>query len=99
MSKPCIIGVDVRETCRGLELEALTGRKPGPLPGGQRVALARATARRPSAFAMDDPLSDLDAKLGGQARLEIAALHPKLGVTFVYVTHDQDEAMMFAPGF
>ena len=70
-------------------------RKPGQLSGGQRqrVAMGRAIVRQPSVFLMDEPLSNLDAKLRVQMRADIAALQSRLGVTTVYVTHDQAEAM------
>ena len=86
---------DVREVASSLELGHLLERKPGQLSGGQRqrVALARAMVRQPSVFLMDEPLSNLDAKLRTQMRAEITALHRKLRATFVYVTHDQTEAM------
>jgi len=86
---------DVAEVAKALELSHLLDRKPGQLSGGQRqrVALARAMVRHPAAFLMDEPLSNLDAKLRVQMRTEIAELHRKLGATFVYVTHDQTEAM------
>ncbi|NGP45259.1 ABC transporter ATP-binding protein [Bacillaceae bacterium SIJ1] len=73
-------------------------RKPSTLSGGQRqrVALARAMVKKPSVFLMDEPLSNLDAKLRAQMRLELIELHKKLGTTFVYVTHDQVEAMSMA---
>ena len=78
-----------------LELEQYLDRKPGQLSGGQRqrVAMGRAIVRQPSAFLMDEPLSNLDAKLRVQMRAEIARLQRDLGVTTVYVTHDQVEAM------
>lgn len=78
-----------------LEIAPLLGRKPGQLSGGQRqrVALGRALVRDPAAFLLDEPLSNLDAKLRVQTRAEIAELHRKLGTTFIYVTHDQVEAM------
>jgi multiple sugar transport system ATP-binding protein len=78
-----------------LDVGHLLRRKPGQLSGGQRqrVALGRAMVRHPTVFLMDEPLSNLDAKLRVQMRAEIAALHRRLGVTFVYVTHDQSEAM------
>lgn len=71
------------------------GRKPSELSGGQRqrVALARAMVKKPSVFLMDEPLSNLDAKLRGQMRSELIQLHDRLGTTFIYVTHDQVEAM------
>lgn len=89
------IACDVDAICESLSIAALKNRKPGALSGGQRqrVALARAMVRQPSAFLMDEPLSNLDAKMRVQARAEIAALHRKLATTFVYVTHDQAEAM------
>ncbi len=85
----------VREAARMLELEEWLDRKPGQLSGGQRqrVAMGRAIVRRPSAFLMDEPLSNLDAKLRVQMRADIAKLQRNLGVTTVYVTHDQVEAM------
>jgi multiple sugar transport system ATP-binding protein len=78
-----------------LGLRDLMDRKPGALSGGQRqrVALARAIVRRPAVFLMDEPLSNLDAKLRGETRAELVALHQRLDATFVYVTHDQVEAM------
>jgi multiple sugar transport system ATP-binding protein len=85
----------VREAAALLELDMLLERKPGQLSGGQRqrVAMGRAIVREPSAFLMDEPLSNLDALLRGQMRAEIAQLQGRLGVTTVYVTHDQVEAM------
>jgi multiple sugar transport system ATP-binding protein len=73
----------------------LLDRKPKQLSGGQRqrVAVGRAIVRDPAAFLMDEPLSNLDAKLRVQARAELSKLHKKLGTTFIYVTHDQVEAM------
>ncbi|WP_108518773.1 ABC transporter ATP-binding protein [Bradyrhizobium algeriense] len=78
-----------------LDIAHLLRRKPGQLSGcqRQRVALGRAMVRHPAVFLMDEPLSNLDAKLRVQMRAEITALHRRLGVTFVYVTHDQAEAM------
>jgi multiple sugar transport system ATP-binding protein len=78
-----------------LELTEYLGRKPGQLSGGQRqrVALARAIVRQPAVFCMDEPLSNLDAKLRTETRAELVALHQRLSSTFVYVTHDQVEAM------
>ncbi len=78
-----------------LQLEALLERKPGQLSGGQkqRVALGRAMVREPWVFLMDEPLSNLDAELRVHMRAEIVQLHRRLGVTFIYVTHDQAEAM------
>jgi multiple sugar transport system ATP-binding protein len=85
----------VREIARLLELEPFLKRKPRALSGGQRqrVAMGRAIVRRPSVFLMDEPLSNLDAKLRVQMRAEIRGLQRELGVTTVYVTHDQIEAM------
>ena len=85
----------VRKAAAILELEANLDRKPGQLSGGQRqrVAMGRAIVRQPAAFLMDEPLSNLDAKLRVQMRAEIAALQRELAVTTVYVTHDQIEAM------
>jgi multiple sugar transport system ATP-binding protein len=85
----------VREIARLLELEPFLKRKPRALSGGQRqrVAMGRAIVRRPSVFLMDEPLSNLDAKLRVQMRAEIRGLQRDLGVTTVYVTHDQVEAM------
>ncbi|NKB39906.1 MAG: sn-glycerol-3-phosphate ABC transporter ATP-binding protein UgpC [Ilumatobacter sp.] len=85
----------VRQASKILELDANLDRKPGQLSGGQRqrVAMGRAIVRQPAAFLMDEPLSNLDAKLRVQMRAEIAALQRELAVTTVYVTHDQIEAM------
>ena len=84
-----------RSAAATLGLTEYLGRKPGQLSGGQRqrVALARAIVRRPAVFCMDEPLSNLDAKLRGETRAELVALHDRLDSTFVYVTHDQVEAM------
>jgi sn-glycerol 3-phosphate transport system ATP-binding protein len=89
------IDVRVRETAQMLELTELLGRRPGQLSGGQRqrVAMGRALVREPQAFLLDEPLSNLDAQLRTQMRSEIATLHRRLGITSVYVTHDQVEAM------
>ncbi len=89
------IGEAVRAVATTLRLESLLDRKPSQLSGGQkqRVALARAMVREPRAFLMDEPLSNLDAELRVHMRAEIAQLHRQLGATFVYVTHDQAEAM------
>ncbi len=78
-----------------LGLDGLLDRKPGQLSGGQRqrVALARAIVRHPAVFCMDEPLSNLDAKLRGETRAELVELHARLDSTFLYVTHDQIEAM------
>lgn len=88
----------VRETATKVELEALLKRRPSELSGGQRqrVALARAIVRTPKIFLMDEPLSNLDAKLRVTMRAELKHLHHELGVTTVYVTHDQMEAMTLA---
>src|ERR687897_3644265 len=85
----------VYEVARVLGLEELLDRKPGALSGGQRqrVAMGRAIAREPQAFLMDEPLSNLDAKLRVGMRASLAQLHARLGTTTVYVTHDQVEAM------
>ena len=85
----------VREAAKILDLEPLLDRKPKALSGGQRqrVAMGRAIVRNPKVFLMDEPLSNLDAKLRVQMRIEIAKLHEKLGATIIYVTHDQVEAM------
>jgi multiple sugar transport system ATP-binding protein len=85
----------VREAARILDLEKLLDRKPSALSGGQRqrVAMGRAIVRHPKVFLMDEPLSNLDAKLRVQMRLEISKIHQKLGATIIYVTHDQTEAM------
>ena len=88
----------VREAAAQVHMEDLLGRYPRQLSGGQRqrVALARAIVRRPSAFLMDEPLSNLDAKLRGYMRAELKHMQHELGVTTVYVTHDQVEAMTLA---
>jgi multiple sugar transport system ATP-binding protein len=85
----------VRETARILDLEPFLDRKPKHLSGGQRqrVAMGRAIVRQPSVYLMDEPLSNLDAKLRVQTRAEVVELQHRLGVTTVYVTHDQVEAM------
>ncbi|WP_183099451.1 ABC transporter ATP-binding protein [Nocardioides pelophilus] len=85
----------VAEAARLLDLEDVLGRKPRALSGGQRqrVAMGRAIVRKPQVFLMDEPLSNLDAKLRVSTRTQIAALQRRLGVTTVYVTHDQVEAM------
>ncbi|MGH3957959.1 ABC transporter ATP-binding protein [Mycobacterium sp.] len=94
MKKPQI-AEKVEETARILDLAELLDRKPSQLSGGQRqrVAMGRAIVRHPKAFLMDEPLSNLDAKLRVQMRGEIARLQRRLGTTTVYVTHDQTEAM------
>ncbi len=88
----------VDEAARILQIGALLGRKPKELSGGQRqrVAIGRAIVRKPKVFLFDEPLSNLDAELRTQMRVEIAKLHRDLGVTMVYVTHDQIEAMTLA---
>ena len=88
----------IQEAAATLGLEGLLDRKPGALSGGQRqrVALARAIVRRPEVFLMDEPLSNLDAKLRAQTRVELVELHRQLQTTIVYVTHDQVEAMTMA---
>ena len=85
----------VHEVAKILEIEQLLDRKPAALSGGQkqRVAIGSAIIRKPKAFLMDEPLSNLDAKLRVQMRSEISSLHQRLGATIIYVTHDQTEAM------
>lgn len=85
----------VTEAAKILDIEALLDRKPKALSGGQRqrVAMGRAIVRSPKVFLMDEPLSNLDAKLRVAMRTEIKKLHDRLGTTFIYVTHDQTEAM------
>ena len=85
----------VREAAKVLDIEHLLDRKPKALSGGQRqrVALGRAMVRNPAVFLLDEPLSNLDAKLRTSMRTEIIKLHQKLATTFIYVTHDQTEAM------
>ncbi|MGN0606449.1 MAG: ABC transporter ATP-binding protein [Oscillospiraceae bacterium] len=85
----------VEEAAKILDLSHLLDRKPKAMSGGQRqrVALGRAIVRSPKVFLLDEPLSNLDAKLRAQMRTEISKLHQKLGTTFIYVTHDQTEAM------
>ena len=85
----------VREVARLLAIDDLLHRRPGQLSGGQRqrVAMGRAIARQPSAFLMDEPLSNLDAKLRVQMRTELLRLHQRISTTTIYVTHDQVEAM------
>lgn len=85
----------VREAAKILDLDELLERKPAQLSGGQRqrVAMGRAIVRNPKVFLMDEPLSNLDAKLRVQMRTEISKLHQRLGNTIIYVTHDQTEAM------
>ncbi len=87
-----------REVARILQLEPYLDRRPAELSGGQRqrVAIGRALVRKPEVFLFDEPLSNLDAKLRVQMRLELAKLHADLGTTMIYVTHDQTEAMTLA---
>jgi ABC-type sugar transport system ATPase subunit len=86
------------EVARILQLETYLDRRPAELSGGQRqrVAIGRALVRKPEVFLFDEPLSNLDAKLRVQMRLELAKLHAELGTTMIYVTHDQTEAMTLA---
>ncbi|TVY10321.1 ABC transporter ATP-binding protein [Paenibacillus cremeus] len=93
--KKADIEARVREAARILDIEHLLDRKPKALSGGQRqrVALGRAIVREPQVFLMDEPLSNLDAKLRVQMRAEISKLHKRLETTVIYVTHDQTEAM------
>lgn len=88
----------IKEICEIVGLTEFLKRKPSTLSGGQRqrVALARAMVKNPKVFLMDEPLSNLDAKLRSQMRVELIKLHKELGTTFVYVTHDQVEAMSMA---
>ena len=88
----------VQEAAKILGIENLLDRKPKQLSGGQRqrVALGRAIVREPAVFLLDEPLSNLDAKLRVQTRAELIRLHQRLGTTFIYVTHDQTEAMTMA---
>ncbi|WBU58835.1 ABC transporter ATP-binding protein [Paracoccus albus] len=88
----------IDEAARMLEIGSLLDRRPGQLSGGQRqrVAIGRSIVREPTAFLLDEPLSNLDAELRGTMRAELAALHARLGKTMIYVTHDQIEAMTLA---
>ncbi|GAB4470545.1 MAG: ATP-binding cassette domain-containing protein [Elainellaceae cyanobacterium] len=88
----------IEAVAKSLDLTHLLDRKPGQLSGGQqqRVALGRAIARKPQAFLMDEPLSNLDAQLRDDTRAELKQLHQRLGITTIYVTHDQTEAMTLA---
>ena len=92
------IEASVGDVARQVQLDALLDRYPRQLSGGQRqrVALARAMIRRPAAFLMDEPLSNLDAKLRGHMRAELKHMQHQLGITTIYVTHDQIEAMTLA---
>src|SRR5215469_14712646 len=89
------IRAEVEQAAAMLDIAHLLRRKPGELSGGQRqrAALGRAMVRHPAVFLMDEPLSNLDARLRVQMRSEIKDLHRRLGATFIYVTHDQAEAM------
>ncbi|TGU76011.1 ATP-binding cassette domain-containing protein, partial [Mesorhizobium sp. M00.F.Ca.ET.186.01.1.1] len=89
------IDARIQEAARILDISHLLDRKPKALSGGQRqrVALGRAIVREPQVFLMDEPLSNLDAKLRVQMRTEILKLHQRLNTTIIYVTHDQTEAM------
>jgi multiple sugar transport system ATP-binding protein len=93
--KKAAIRERVEEASRLLNIDELLERKPRELSGGQRqrVAIGRALVRRPKAFLMDEPLSNLDAKLRVQMRAELLSLHQRIGITTIYVTHDQTEAM------
>jgi ABC-type sugar transport system ATPase subunit len=90
-----LVAARVAEVARALGIDELLDRRPAQLSGGQRqrVALGRAMVRQPKAFLLDEPLSNLDPALRAQARAELRRLHRRLGVTVVYVTHDQEEAM------
>ena len=92
------IDARIAEAARMLDIERLLERRPGQLSGGQRqrVAIGRAIVRRPVAFLLDEPLSNLDAELRVSTRAELAALHARLKATMIYVTHDQVEAMTLA---
>ena len=85
----------IQDVCEIVGLTPYLNRKPSELSGGQRqrVALARAMVKNPKVFLMDEPLSNLDAKLRQQMRVELIELHKRLKATFIYVTHDQVEAM------
>ena len=89
---------EVKRIASMLQIESLLDRKPGELSGGeqQRVSLGRAIIKKPKIFLMDEPLSNLDASLRAELRAEIKKLHKELGITFIYVTHDQTEAMSMA---
>ena len=89
---------EVKRIASMLQIDDLLDRKPGALSGGeqQRVSLGRAIIKKPKVFLMDEPLSNLDASLRSELRAEIKKLHKELGITFIYVTHDQTEAMTMA---
>ncbi|WP_045144595.1 ABC transporter ATP-binding protein, partial [Clostridium butyricum] len=93
-----VIDQKIKKVAKDLDIEYLLNRKPKALSGGQRqrVAVGRSMVRNPSVFLFDEPLSNLDAKLRGEMRAVIKQLHEKLQTTFVYVTHDQVEAMTMA---
>lgn len=95
---PAEMEAQIKAAAEQVELDHLLDRLPGQLSGGQRqrVALARAIVRRPSVFLMDEPLSNLDAKLRGNMRAELKHMQSTLGITTIYVTHDQIEAMTLA---
>jgi multiple sugar transport system ATP-binding protein len=95
---PAEMDLAIKEAARQVQLDQLLGRYPRELSGGQRqrVALARAIIRRPAVFLMDEPLSNLDAKLRGHMRAELKHMQQELGITTIYVTHDQIEAMTLA---
>ncbi|WP_028021629.1 ABC transporter ATP-binding protein [Enterovibrio calviensis] len=97
-TEPKTVDEKVRDVAAALQLEPLLERKPKELSGGQRqrVAIGRAIVREPKVFLFDEPLSNLDASLRVQMRMEIARLHERLGATMIYVTHDQVEAMTLA---
>lgn len=97
-SDPTIIRQRIETVARSLAIEHLLERKPKQLSGGQqqRVALGRAIAREPKVFLLDEPLSNLDAQLRDDTRAELKQLHARLGITTIYVTHDQTEAMTLA---
>jgi multiple sugar transport system ATP-binding protein len=97
-AKADVIDAKVKAAAKILDIEHLLNRKPKALSGGQRqrVALGRAMVRNPEVFLLDEPLSNLDAKLRGTMRSEITKLHRRLDATFIYVTHDQIEAMTMA---
>ncbi len=96
--EPKAIARRVQEVARSLDIEHLLKRKPKQLSGGQqqRVALGRAIARKPQVFLLDEPLSNLDAQLRDDTRAELKQLHQRVGITTIYVTHDQVEAMTLA---